>query len=153
MIAEKTLGTTKDYNDKKIDYVDLDWFNSKKKINKLVTHSGLEIGTRLDDHAMSHGLKQDDVLFVLDDSVVAVNILPCDCLLVEVTDHQLVKFCYEVGNKHSPFFYGDKPLQFILPLDKPMQAMLEKLGINCSVVNTKIDLSKNISNSLGGHSH
>lgn len=154
MIIEKTIGRLQEFPNHTIDYVDIEWYNAFKKIDRVKTRAGREVGIRLNEHAAAHGLMQNDVLAVVEDVVIAVDIIPCECLIVEVEDpHKLPKFCYEIGNRHAPFFYGTSHTQFVIPYDKPMQLMIEKLGIEVKVDTFKINLAHNISSSHGGHSH
>ncbi len=41
----------------------------------------------------------------------------------------LLKVCYEIGNKHATLFRGEGDYQFITPLDLPIKALMEKLGV------------------------
>lgn len=154
MIIEKTIGKLEDFSNKTIEYIDIEWYNSCKKIDRLKTRSGREIGIRLDEHTASHGLKQGDVLAIVEDTIIVVDIIPCECLVVDLEDiHKLPKFCYEIGNRHAPFFYGNSHHQFVTPYDKPIQLMVKKLGIDVRVETMKINLGHSISSSNGGHSH
>lgn len=162
MIIESVLKTLHDTQnvDKEIDYVQIEWYNSKKKIDRLKTDSGIELGLRLNEETASKGLRQNDILFEDDEKMIVVNIMKCECLLIRVLDLNLIaKVCYEIGNKHTPFFYGNSPLEFVTPYDKPLEKLLEKLNhsdhkhIELSMEERKINLNKNISNSLHNHTH
>lgn len=41
----------------------------------------------------------------------------------------VAKVCYEIGNKHATLFRGEGDYQFITPLDLPIKALMEKLGV------------------------
>lgn len=156
MIIENVIGNLNDdkYSNLKVDYLDIEWYNSCKKIDRLKTQAGDEVGVRLSDETLGRGLRHDDVVFADDTSVIVVNILPCEALVMTVTDiHLLPKFCYEIGNRHAPFFYGDTHHEFVTPYDKPIQVMLEKIGINVEVKEVRINLGHSISSTTGGHSH
>lgn len=80
---------------------------------------GREVGIRLDNDILTKGLNQDDVLGVDGDTVVAVNIPPCDVIVAKVAEnhpHIVPKVCYEIGNRHATLFYGDTPLNILHPL-------------------------------------
>lgn len=156
IITEKVLGNLGQSSNiwAEVDYVNIDWHETHKKIHKKVTDQGVEIGIRLDDSILLNGLKQDDILYEEDNKIIAVNILPCDVLKIEVEDTAMVpKVCYEVGNKHMPFFKGDKENEFITPYDQPLEVYLQKLGIKTVHKVEKLDFKKAISTSLGGHHH
>lgn len=156
MIINDIIGTLQDEKFKglTVDYLDIEWYNSCKKIDRLKTHSGVDVGIRLSDVAIARGFRQDDVVFTDDGTVIAINIVPCQALVMTVTDIEILpKFCYEVGNRHAPFFYGETKQEFVTPYDKPMQVMLEKIGVVVDVKEVKIDLGNSISSTNGGHSH
>lgn len=156
MIIENVIGNLQDvqFKDLTVDYLDIEWYNSCKKIARLKTHSGVDVGIRLSDSAILRGLRQDDVVFTDGSMVIVVDILPCQALVMTVTDIDILpKFCYEIGNRHAPFFYGDTKQEFVTPYDKPIQVMLEKIGITVEVKDVKINLENSISSTNGGHSH
>lgn len=155
MKIEHILGTVPPDTTKKIDYLPVDWYNACKKIQLLTSSQGLVVGLSLDTESQKRGLRQDDILAETEDTILAVNILPCEVLLISGENKALLpKICYEIGNRHAPFFYADNHCDFITPYDKPIQVLLEKLGAKVEVVTLRINLNHNISSSHGGgHSH
>lgn len=156
MIIENKIGTISDeqYNGMKIDYLDIEWYNACKKIDRITTQNGMDIGIRQSDILQSQGFRDGDVVAQEGDTVVVIRILPCECLVMDVTDiHMLPKFCYEIGNRHAPFFYGEHHHQFVTPFDKPIMKMLEKIGVPVERKLVKINLGHSISSTTGGHSH
>ena len=157
MVVNKVIGNLKDsseFKGKPIFYVDIDWHDVHKKIQRKNIENGIEIGMRFEDGILIHGLRQDDVLYMDDQMVVAVNIPECAALVIHVEDiHLLPKVCYEIGNKHMPFFKGNGHYEFITPYDAPLEVLLQKLGAKVTKENVSLDLSRAISSSLGGHHH
>ncbi len=157
MVVNKVIGNLKDSNKfdgKTIFYVDVDWHDVHKKIQRKNIVGGMEIGMRFEDDILIHGLRQDDVLYVDEKMIVAVNIPECEALLIQVDDiHLLPKVCYEIGNKHMPFFKGDGHYEFITPYDAPLETLLNKIGAKVTKSSMSLDLSRAISSSLGGHHH
>lgn len=155
MKINRVLGQVPSDCSKKIDYVHIDWYNSCKKIQRLQSDSGVDVGISLDPESASRGLRQGDILVETEDSLVVVDVLPCDVLVISGDNTSLLpKICYEIGNRHAPFFYGENPTEFITPYDKPILVMLEKIGATVQVQNLKMNLNHNISSSHGGgHSH
>lgn len=159
MISEKVLGNLKEEKFKKlkVDYVDFEWHETYKKLHRKVTHSGIEIGLRLDNDVLLHGIKQDDVLYVNDNTVIAANILPCEAIIVDIDgEHSfmIAKVCYEIGNKHASLFRGENDLQFITPYNEPTRVMLEKLhGVKVNVKEVKLDFMKSVSQAVHNHTH
>ena len=132
MICEKILGklTDEEFSGKKVDYVDIHWDEAFKKLHRKTSQGGTELGIRLDDSVLTRGLNQDDVLAVEGDTVYAVNIPPCEVIVVTVDKHHphmVAKVCYEIGNRHAPLFWGAEEGNFITPYNEPMKVMLDKL--------------------------
>ena len=68
------------------------------------------------------------------DAVVAVNIPPCEVIVIDVPDHhQVPRVCYEIGNKHAALFYGEGPSPVYYSYNEPMLVMLQKLGVQTEV--------------------
>ena len=159
MLCEKVLGKLSDekFKDLKVDYVDIDWYDAFKKLHKKVSVEGREVGIRLDNDILTKGLNQDDVLGVDGDTVVAVNIPPCDVIVAKVAEnhpHIVPKVCYEIGNRHATLFYGDTHFEYITPLNQPMLDMLNKIhGVTATVVNMKLNFDKSISSTINNHTH
>lgn len=159
-IINKTKGSIEDkcFEGLPIDYVDVPWYDSGKRIQKLVTNNGVNIGIRLDSDNLTRGLLQGDVLEVIDGKAIVVNITEEKCIAVKAHNLKTVaKVCYEIGNRHSPLFYSEDYNELILPYDKPMLEMLRKLAVETDVKTMKIHRDKSISsvntNHHHGHSH
>jgi len=65
MICEKILGKIEDFDPtgKKIEYIDIEWAESTKKVHRKQTESGLEVGLRMDDSVLVRGLYEGDVIY------------------------------------------------------------------------------------------
>lgn len=156
MIIEKVIGKLSEdkFKEYKVDYVDIEWDEVFKKLHKKTSQNGMEVAMRLGNEILTKGLNQDDVLAIEGDCVVAVNIPPCEALVITVEDHHLLpKICYEIGNKHATLLWGENHHQLITPYNEPMKVMLEKLGIKVEKKNIKLDFSKSISSSINSHTH
>lgn len=107
-----------------IDYVPLEWFESERNILRK-SQSGREVAFRLLKEGQR--LKHDDVVFVSDSLVIAIEILPSEVIVLSPkTLPEMARACYEIGNKHSPLFLdGD---EVTLPYDKPMFEWLQAAG-------------------------
>ena len=159
MICNKILGNLKDnqYPNAHIEYVDIDWHDAFHKIHKKVTKEGTEVGIHLDNDVLIHGLKEGDVLYADSNQVIAVHILPCESIIVTVSDHHpemIAKVCYEIGNRHATLFWGEDAHTFITPYNEPTLTMLNKLhGVTTTVETISLDFSKAISSSINAHTH
>lgn len=157
MRSEKVIGNLKELSaaGREVDYIDVEWDEIQKRIQRKTTRNGKELGLILEPQIHRDGLGQDDVVYMDEQTVVAVNILPFDVLVIHVSDQiALPKLCYEIGNRHAPLFWGTENMQFITPYNEPTLKMLQKLpGIVVSKENLKVDLKKRISNSIHQHVH
>ena len=159
MLCEKILGNlnTQNYPQKKIEYVDIEWHDAFHKIHKKTTKEGTEVGIRLDNHVLTHGLKEGDVLYTDENRLIAVHILPCKAIKVMIDcDHpkMIAKVCYEIGNRHATLFWGENDHTFITPYNEPMLAMLNKLqGVKTEIDTLSLDFSQAISSSINAHTH
>lgn len=146
--------TEEQLKDLQIDYVDINWYETKKRIHRLTTRKGAEIGIKLNDDDSKRGLRQGDVLVVREGKAIVVNIKECDCIVVEAKDKKTIaKVCYEVGNRHAPLFYGENDEQFVMLYDKPTFEMLKKLGVNPVKKSVKICNEKSISSDVSNEGH
>lgn len=156
MLVEKTIGTIADYPGYEIEYLPLDWHESHKRIIKKSLSNGEDIGIRLTEADASKGLNEGDVLAVIGDKkAIAVSILPVEAIIIDTkTENMIPKVAFEIGNRHAPFFFGEKKTEFYTPLDLPVKVMLEKLGVDVRIGDVVLTNDKAISSSTGGgHSH
>lgn len=124
MVVEKVLGNMADYpaEGKKIDKVELEWFELDKKILRKTSKSGEEVGIRLQHH-----LHEGDVLYDDGQRLLIVDILPCELTVIEVNSMQKMgRLCFELGNRHLPLAIGENNVK--VPYDEPTFAYLQKLG-------------------------
>ena len=156
MLVEKVIGNINDeqFKNSNIDYVDIEWHESLKKLHRKTSQSGIEVGIQLDNDILTRGLRQGDVLAINEDNVIAVNIPKDKALVVKVDDTHLVpKVCYEIGNRHATLFEGSSHNEFITIYSEPMKEMLEKIGANVTVEEIQFDFNKSISSSINAHHH
>ena len=108
-----------------IEHVALQWYESERNILRKTTNTGREVAFRLLKEGQR--LKHDDVVFISDELVIAIEILPSDVIVLSPkTLPEMARACYEIGNKHSPLFLdGD---EVTLPYDKPMFEWLQAAG-------------------------
>lgn len=114
-------------------------------MGRFVSRQGVELVLKLKTPPKT-GLSDGDILFESAKGVLAINILPTDALCVYATDmQQVARVCYEVGNRHASLYYGDAPLSFKTPFERPLQVLFEKLGVRHEVLKSKLDASRRIS--------
>ena len=134
-----------------IDYVPLEWFESERNILRKKSRSGREVAFRLLKEGQR--LKHDDVVFVNESLVIAIEILPSEVIVLSPkTLPEMARACYEIGNKHSPLFLdGD---EVTLPYDKLMFEWLEAAGFEPKKAERRLSQALRAKSAQGhGHSH
>ena len=134
-----------------IDYVPLEWFESERNILRKKSRSGREVAFRLLKEGQR--LKHDDVVFVNESLVIAIEILPSEVIVLSPkTLPEMARACYEIGNKHSPLFLdGD---EVTLPYDKLMFEWLEAAGFEPKKAERRLSQALRANSAQGhGHSH
>lgn len=107
------------------DWLELEWFETNKRILRKKTKWGIEIVFRsLDkDPEFTDG----DILFADDKTIVAVTILSCEAIILKPsTMFEMAAACYEIGNKHAPLFYEAHEL--LMPFEFPLFRSLQAFG-------------------------
>ena len=112
MIVNKILGNLDNFDlkDKKVDFANISNDDRVKKVLRVKSNNGVEIGINVEDE-----LKDGDILAILDDSVVVVKILPTDVL--EISPKNLKEMgiiAHNIGNRHTPAIF-EEDLMIIEP--------------------------------------
>ncbi|WP_234118217.1 urease accessory protein UreE [Clostridium hydrogenum] len=128
MIIEKILGNLHDIDVKgrKLDTIDIEWYEVNKKILKKDSSLGKEIGIRLSEHRK---INDGDILYMDDSEIIAVNIPESEVILIEPKSMvDMGTMCYEIGNQHVPLFLTEGSI--MIPYEKPLMELLDKKGFN-----------------------
>ncbi|MCZ6112048.1 urease accessory protein UreE [Campylobacter ureolyticus] len=112
MIVNKILGNLDNFDlkDKKVDFANISNDDRVKKVLRVKSDKGVEIGINVEDE-----IKDGDILAILDDSVVVVKILPTDVL--EISPKNLKEMgiiAHNIGNRHTPAIF-EEDLMIIEP--------------------------------------
>lgn len=131
-----------------IDYIDIQWYDTRKKIARFKTQKGRDIPMRL-KNVPKFGLSQGDILLQEDKYIVAINILPTEVLCIYAKSlAEVAKICYEIGNRHAALYFGENEFEFKTSFDHPMKALFDKLGISNAILSSKLDSKDRISVSM-----
>ena len=108
-----------------IEYLELEWFDTTKRIIRAYSTGGKELGFRnLDSVALEDG----DVLYDADGICIVVRVLPCSCIVFEPQSiKEMAIACFEIGNKHIPIFINNKN-EIITAFEKPLFDQLKRAG-------------------------
>lgn len=127
MIVQEVVGNrkTQGTEDRAIDVLELEWFETTKRIQRKRTKSGQEIAIKFLREGQR--LHQDDILYLDERKAVVVDIKPCDAIvIVPGALLEMGTVCYEIGNKHMPLFIQDDKV--MMPFEMPMFRWLEASG-------------------------
>lgn len=117
--------STIDLNNRSIDLLPLEWFETNKRILRKQTRSGNDLALKFLDR--NPALTQGDVLYEDETFIIAVDILHCDVLVIQPANlFEMASVCYEIGNKHLPLFYERDEL--LVPFEMPLFRLLSAQG-------------------------
>ncbi|MCK0205669.1 urease accessory protein UreE [Ornithobacterium rhinotracheale] len=112
---------------KQVDYLDLEWFEATKKIQRKRTQAGEEVAIKFLKEGQR--LYHHDILFEDENKLIVVNILPCEAIVISPKSLlEMGTVCYEIGNKHMPLFIQND--EVLMPYEHPMFRWLEASGYN-----------------------
>lgn len=150
MLIKEKIGNLSSINagNRIVDKLCLEWYECSKRILHKRTESGREVTIKFLKEAQN--LTQDDVLFADDGLVIAVDVLPCEAIVLKPSSmYEMAFVCYEIGNKHLPLFYEDKTL--LVPYDAPTYKILKASGFDVAVENRK--LLNGLRTTVSPHAH
>lgn len=129
MIIKQILGNsaTLSLSGLVIDLLEMEWFETTKRIQLKATKGGMEIAIRFLKEGQR--LLQNDVLYKDEQKAVVVHIKPCEAIVLSPQSLlQMGTICYEIGNKHLPLFIQDN--QVLIPYEGPLFRWLQAGGHN-----------------------
>lgn len=116
---------TTSLDDRIVDWLEMEWFETTRKVQRLRSKDGMEIAIKLLREGQR--LRQDDMVYEDDKKAVFVYVKPCETIVLSPASMlEMGTICYEIGNKHLPLFIqGDEVL---MPFENPMYRWLEASG-------------------------
>ncbi|WP_407534575.1 urease accessory protein UreE [Elizabethkingia miricola] len=124
MIINECVGNIKDISvaGKIIDYLDLEWFETTKRIQRKKTRQGVDIAIKFLREGQR--LREGDILYEDGKKAIVVNVLETEAIVITPTSMlEMGTVCYEIGNKHIPLFIQEDKV--LLPFEMPMYRWLE----------------------------
>lgn len=133
---------------KELDYFYIEWYESDKRILRRKTEKGVDISLKRSVPLWS--LQDQDILCLMDKTVVLIAIRPCECIVVYPRNAvEIGTVCYDIGNKHIPISLT--ATEIALPYDRPTFCLLEKNGFELKV---EMRIFKNqLRNNIPQHEH
>jgi urease accessory protein len=112
-------------NNRSIDWLAVEWFEARKRILSKQTTSGKNISIKFLNE--NPDLTQGDVLFADEQTIIAIEILACSCMVIQPKNmFEMASVCYEIGNKHLPLFFEDDAV--LVPYEEPLFKLLSVQG-------------------------
>ena len=124
MIINECVGNIKDISvaGKTIDYLDLEWFETTKRIQRKKTRQGVDVAIKFLREGQR--LREGDILHEDGEKAIVVNVLETEAIVITPTSMlEMGTVCYEIGNKHIPLFIQEDKV--LLPFEMPMYRWLE----------------------------
>ena len=137
MLIQQKQGNlrTTDAGNKQIDWLALEWFETRKRILRCKTTAGTALALKFLNEAMT--LTEGDILHEDSETIIAVTVLPCDSLVIRPkTMFEMASVCYEIGNKHLPLFFESDEL--LVPFEHPLHRLLLAQGYDVSQEQRKL---------------
>ncbi len=150
MLIQQKIGNINSFeiNDRSIDHLKLEWYETNKRILHKRTESGKEITIKFLKE--NQDLTEGDIIYQDSESIIIIDIVPCDVIIIRPkTMHEMASVSYEIGNKHLPlFFQGD---ELLVSFEAPLFRMLIAAGYD--VKEGKRKLINSLRSTVAPHGH
>lgn len=130
LIIEKIVTNIKDLDPSDLEKrhkekVYLESAHLMKRIQRVETDHGRELGIRLKDH---QDLEAGDILFMDDKNMIIIDVLSDDLIIISPRSiNEMGTIAHQLGNRHLPAqFEGD---DMLVQYDYLVEALLEELDI------------------------
>ena len=137
MVVKEKIGNLELFavNNRNIDYVLLDWFETNKRILHKKTIAGRDVSMKfLNENPQ---LTVGDIIYEDDFSLIAIDIKECDTIIIRPRSmHEMAAICYEIGNKHLPLFFQDD--EVLVAYEAPLFKLLVAGGYVVEQANKKL---------------
>ena len=150
MVIKEKIGNINFFaiNNRKIDSLLLEWYETNKRILHKKTISGIAVVMKFLNE--NQQLTEGDVIYEDDFNIIAIEIKECDAMIIRPkTMFEMASVCYEIGNKHIPVFYdGD---EILVAFEAPLFQVLVSAGYD--VIRGKRKLVNQLKTSVSPHGH
>ena len=127
MLIKEKIGNIELFaiNNRNIDYVLLEWFETEKRILHKKTLSGREVSMKF--LSESPQLTLGDIVYEDDFVIIAIDIKECDAIVIRPRSmYEMAAVCYEIGNRHLPVFFQED--EVLVAWEKPLFNLLNTAG-------------------------
>ena len=149
MLVHQKLGNINSLSaDKNIDWLNLEWHETNKRILHKKTRSGKEVVMKFLKE--NQNLTQGDIIYEDAETIIVIDIQPCETIVIKPKNmFEMATVCYEIGNKHLPLFFQDNEL--LIAYEAPLFNLLVSAGYD--VIKEKRKLINPIKTSVAFHAH
>lgn len=148
LIQQKSGNLNSSFTNKNIDWLDLEWHETNKRILHKKTREGIEVTMKFLKE--NQNLTQGDILYENAETIIVIDIQPCETIVIKPKNmFEMAAICYEIGNKHLPLFYQDDEL--LIAYEAPLFNLLTSLGYETKKETRK--LVNPLKTSVASHAH
>jgi len=150
MLVKEKIGNIHFFtiNNRKIDYLLLEWYETNKRILHKKTIAGTEVTMKFLNE--NQQLTEGDIIYEDDFTVIAIEIIECDAIIIRPkTMFEMASVCYEIGNKHIPVFYEQN--EILVAFEAPLFNLLASAGYDTS--REKRKLTQPLKTTVSPHGH
>jgi len=149
MLIQQKLGNINSSSaNKTIDWLDLEWHETNKRILHKKTRSGKAVTMKFLKE--NQNLTQGDILFEDAEMVIVIDIPLCEAIVIRPKNNfEMAAICYEIGNKHLSLFFQDDEL--LIAYEAPLFNLFSSLGYE--VKKEKRKLINPLKTSVVSHVH
>lgn len=150
MLIQEKIGNiaTFSVDGRTIDPLEIEWFETGKRIMRKNTRSGRELALRFLRESPS--LTEGDVLYADNETIITIELLPCEVIAIRMTTLEMVaSVCYEIGNRHLPLYTDEDSL--LVPFEEPLYRWLKAAGYEVEKEERK--LLHPLRSTVAGHAH
>jgi urease accessory protein len=137
MLIKEKIGNINFFaiNNRKIDYLQLEWHETSKRILHKKTMGGIQVAMKFLNE--NQQLTEGDIIYEDDFNIIMIEIKVCDALVIKPkTMYAMAAVCYEIGNKHIPVFYQQD--EILVPFEAPLFKLLVSAGYDVTQENRKL---------------
>ncbi|WP_413533141.1 urease accessory protein UreE [Empedobacter brevis] len=118
-----------------VDYLDLNWYETSKRIQRKRTRSGKDVAIKFLKEKQR--LYDGDILFIDDESTIVVNVLETKTIVLSPQSIlEMSAICHEIGNKHLPLYSQNDLL--LMPFEMTIFRWLESAGYHPEIQELKL---------------
>lgn len=150
MVIKEKIGNINFFaiNNRRIDQLLLEWFETNKRILHKKTISGVAVVMKFLNE--NQQLTEGDIIYEDDFNIIVIEVKECDAIIIRPkTMFEMASVCYEIGNKHIPLFFQED--EIMAAYDAPLFRLLSAAGYDVSQDKRKLINQIKTSVSPRGH--